>query len=305
MSTIIVADLAPAIRAEHEAAQTSARQAVAHAIRAGELLLQAKAALPHGEFGPWLTANVEFSERTAQGYMRLARECADPTKAQRVADLSLRGALHQVRAEAVEARRREWLQGREQAATATRESTIPPSGRFSDFDLDGQPVRVKHESGDKWAVRIWPNAVGEKLNPIAWARAADDAQKLPAFDELRKDISTAKREVKFLEHELRAAQERERSAGRALRAASYRYLEQVHGVPRWGSWHWLRIPEEMTETLLNLAQDEFDDEAPAFIQYCHGTVTDRTVGSISEPEMTMAAFTGDIGYLLADKGAAS
>ncbi len=92
----VVADLAPAIRAEHEAAQTSARQVIAHAIRAGELLLQVKDQLPHGAFGPWLTANVEFSYRTAQGYMQLARECADPAKAQRVADLSLRGALREL-----------------------------------------------------------------------------------------------------------------------------------------------------------------------------------------------------------------
>ena len=60
MSALIPADLAPAIRAEHEAAQTSARQAVAHAIRAGELLAQAKTQLPHGEFGPWLAANSPF-----------------------------------------------------------------------------------------------------------------------------------------------------------------------------------------------------------------------------------------------------
>ena len=60
-------------------------------IRAGELLIQAKAALPHGAFGSWLSANVEFSDRTARGYMRLAG--LDEAKRQRVADLSLRSAL--------------------------------------------------------------------------------------------------------------------------------------------------------------------------------------------------------------------
>jgi hypothetical protein len=91
MNAVVNTDVAVRICAEHEAAQASARDAVVHAIRAGELLIAAKAGLPHGEFGAWLAANVSFSERTAQGYMRLAR--LEPAKAQRVADLSLRVAL--------------------------------------------------------------------------------------------------------------------------------------------------------------------------------------------------------------------
>ena len=83
--------VAASITAEHEAAQAAARDAVAHAICAGELLIEAKAALKHGEFGAWLAANVTFSERTARGYMRLAG--LDEAKRQRVANMSLRGAL--------------------------------------------------------------------------------------------------------------------------------------------------------------------------------------------------------------------
>jgi hypothetical protein len=83
--------IAVAIRDSHEAAQVAARDAVTYAIRAGELLLKAKAECGHGSFGSWLAANVSFSPRTAQGYMRLAS--LDPSKAKRVADLSLRAAL--------------------------------------------------------------------------------------------------------------------------------------------------------------------------------------------------------------------
>ena len=82
---------AAAIQTEHKAAQRCASEAVAHAIRAGELLIEAKAALPHGAFGAWLAANVEFSDRTARGYMQLAG--LDEAKRQRVADLSLREAM--------------------------------------------------------------------------------------------------------------------------------------------------------------------------------------------------------------------
>jgi hypothetical protein len=91
MDPVANVDFASAICAEHDAAQASARDAVAHAIRAGELLIDAKASLKHGEFNAWLAANVTFSERTARGYMRLAG--LDEAKRQRVADMSLRGAL--------------------------------------------------------------------------------------------------------------------------------------------------------------------------------------------------------------------
>lgn len=41
------------------------------AIRIGELLTEQKASLKHGEYMPWVKANLPFTERTAQNYMRL------------------------------------------------------------------------------------------------------------------------------------------------------------------------------------------------------------------------------------------
>lgn len=45
----------------------------------GACLNEAKALLSHGEWLPWLTEQVEFSERTAQRFMRLANEWTNPT----------------------------------------------------------------------------------------------------------------------------------------------------------------------------------------------------------------------------------
>lgn len=56
----------------------------------GQRLIEAKAMLPHGEWLPWLTERVEFSERTAQSFMRLAREWSNP---QALADLGATKAL--------------------------------------------------------------------------------------------------------------------------------------------------------------------------------------------------------------------
>jgi hypothetical protein len=76
------------LRVEVERAERAWRDAVGHAIRAGELLIEAKAQVRHGEWLPWLEANFPFSERTARNYMRLARE------SERVADLpTIRAAV--------------------------------------------------------------------------------------------------------------------------------------------------------------------------------------------------------------------
>ena len=66
-----------------------------HALNAGDLLLKAKKKVAHGGWLDWLKENCHFSERTAQGYMRLSRELPqlEDSKAQRVADLPLRDAL--------------------------------------------------------------------------------------------------------------------------------------------------------------------------------------------------------------------
>ena len=54
----------------------------------GRRLMEAKEQLTHGEWLPWLNEQVEFSERTAQNFMRLAREWTNP---QASADLSILG----------------------------------------------------------------------------------------------------------------------------------------------------------------------------------------------------------------------
>ena len=45
----------------------------------GRGLIEAKALLSHGEWLPWLEERVEFSEKAAQRFMKLAREYSNPT----------------------------------------------------------------------------------------------------------------------------------------------------------------------------------------------------------------------------------
>jgi hypothetical protein len=87
---VVLIDLAAAINAEHAAALEHVGKAMTHALNVGDLLLQAKETCKHGQWLPWLREHVAFSERTAQGYMRLAqrREIRNG-----VADMSVREGL--------------------------------------------------------------------------------------------------------------------------------------------------------------------------------------------------------------------
>jgi hypothetical protein len=88
-----LADLAARIRAFHEATVEGLRQSVTNGIAAGELLIEAKAQLQHGQWLPWLRDNVNISERTAQLYMRLAKNRTEiEAKSATVADLTLNEA---------------------------------------------------------------------------------------------------------------------------------------------------------------------------------------------------------------------
>lgn len=56
----------------------------------GRCLIEAKDMLRHGEWLPWLAEKVGYSEKTAQNFMRLAREFSNP---QAIADLGATKAL--------------------------------------------------------------------------------------------------------------------------------------------------------------------------------------------------------------------
>jgi len=82
------------INHEHTEAIQAARQSLIHAVRAGDLLLQAKAQVDHDAWLEWIKVNCKFSDRTARAYMRLAEnQNLLPANWQTSADLSIDGAL--------------------------------------------------------------------------------------------------------------------------------------------------------------------------------------------------------------------
>jgi Protein of unknown function (DUF3102) len=65
-----LADLRERLKVEHAAVSTALKHGVEHAMAAGDILIEAKDQLKHGQWLPWLETS-GVSERTAQRYIRL------------------------------------------------------------------------------------------------------------------------------------------------------------------------------------------------------------------------------------------
>jgi hypothetical protein len=86
-------ELAARIRAEHEATLAAMNVALKHAMSAGDLLIEAKAQLNHGEWQPWIREHCGISDRTARLYMQLARNREEIEAQADITYLTLNGAV--------------------------------------------------------------------------------------------------------------------------------------------------------------------------------------------------------------------
>jgi hypothetical protein len=88
-----LAELRERLKDEHAAVAKALKTSLKHALTAGDILIEAKAQLEHGQWLPWLKS-CGLSERTTQRYIRLARYRttieANPTT---LSDLGISGAL--------------------------------------------------------------------------------------------------------------------------------------------------------------------------------------------------------------------
>ena len=75
--------------AEHTAIHGLLSDSIRRAMAAGDLLIEAKAMVQHGQWLPWLRDHCKISERTAQLYMRCAKNRIEIEKSATVADLDL------------------------------------------------------------------------------------------------------------------------------------------------------------------------------------------------------------------------
>ena len=197
----------------------------------GRLLTEAREALPRGAWGSWLRERVDFSERSAQNFMRIWREYGQ-SNPQLVADLGLRKALalldlpaeerddfaaeHDAAAltareleQAVRERNeaRAGLEERDAALRAAQErldglSSELAAARREAEELRARPVEVAVQPvPDEAAIRKAARAAAKEAKTKAEAKAA-------------KELQAVQDRVQALERELEAA----RNAGDARRA---------------------------------------------------------------------------------------
>lgn len=86
-------DIADVVNAEHNELETILRDSMAKAVKIGGLLTEAKELAGHGAWGKWLSEHCQFSERSAQNYMRVFVNFPELSKSATVADLTYKQAL--------------------------------------------------------------------------------------------------------------------------------------------------------------------------------------------------------------------
>ena len=236
--------LAAQINKAHDDACASVRTALGHACRAGDLLLEAKRQLGHGAWLPWLRQNCSVSERTAQKYIQLARKLPElVAKTPRVADLSLREAIHVVtvttgriarlapdacdqvlqRVEhgerpnaaiaAVTRQRR-----RERIGTPPPDLTPPPQ-------TDQRRRKVnRREEQRMWQVVIGPNEAGMRLPELV-----EETRARPQFAARVAEADAAEREAVALEEQAKDLREDAKTLRAGARADVREAIINEHG----------------------------------------------------------------------------
>ena len=168
----------------------------------GRGLIEAKAQLPHGEWLPWLTMRVEFSEATAQNYMKLVRKYSNP---EALRDLGYTKALMLLA-----------------LPDGTREEYIETT-----HIVDGEEKTVAEMSSRELKAAIKER--DEALKAAAQAQAEQTAAE-QAREKLSADMRSANERIAGLSAEVEAQSGRAREA-QATAARLEKELEELRSRP--------------------------------------------------------------------------
>lgn len=214
----------------------------------GRRLLEAKGMLPHGEWLPWLNERVEFSERTAQKFMRLAQKWTNPSA---LADLGATKALmllalpeeereefvedHNVidmSARQLEQALKERDEARKAAKAAKADASIAEQARakmeadIAVVNASLAAAREEKQKADSWAACLENELAKLKAKPVEVAvetvvdPEAIEKAKAEAVAEIKAKLDKA-REAK------KRAEDRQKIAEEALEQARLQLEEQA------------------------------------------------------------------------------
>lgn len=174
MSDMIITRSPEVIATEINVIKAQARDTyVRSAIEIGRRLYEVKTMVPHGKWGEWLQANVDYSERTAQNLMAVYEEYGRSGEAQAIAGLSFTQAVLLLRLDGES--RAELLEQKDVPGMSTRE--LEEEIRRAKAEIEKRQVTIDQLMG----------AEAQKEARAAHANEAADA--------MRRERDAAKREA--------------------------------------------------------------------------------------------------------------
>ncbi|MEI8019556.1 MAG: DUF3102 domain-containing protein [Schlesneria sp.] len=148
-------ELAKTANQFHASAQKAFGQGLNFARSAGNVLLEAKSLVAHGQWESWVETNCSFSTRTARGYLQIASNWIQiDAKRAELPELSLRGALELIstpkleddsKRQRVAVLRERPAKNQERPATGKVTDEATDQGDEEDVD-DDEPVTIHHFS---------------------------------------------------------------------------------------------------------------------------------------------------------------
>lgn len=186
---------AEVIAAEIRSIDAQTREIVLRsAIEIGKRLNEAKELVAHGEWGPWLEANVQYSQSTANNFMRIADEYKD---SQTLGNLSYSQAVALLGVPAEDREQFAADVGAENLSTRELQQAIKEKKQLEkELKKIQQAAEKERQEREALAERV-----AQLQTELADARIADDAEEA---QKLQEALSYAQAKVKQLEKELRA-----------------------------------------------------------------------------------------------------
>jgi hypothetical protein len=165
-----LSQLAESINDEHRGVIDCAKRSLHHARAAGDKLRNAKKKLgKHGDWESWLSNSIDFSRRTAQAYMRIARRWgeleakADSLNAQGVAFLGIQKAMQLLAKPKAELPSRKTTPGYASALDQDEDSDAFPRPHIEISEESPGVSRIEavEENGTSYAAKVVAPGVSE------------------------------------------------------------------------------------------------------------------------------------------------
>lgn len=198
------------------------QQAGAAILEIGHRLTEAKEQLSHGEWLPWLAEKVEFSEATAQRFMRLSKEYSNPST---VTDLGASKALALLALPAVE---RDEFISKKHEVDGTEKSVTEMSKRELEAAIKArdEAIKIATTAGDELAA-LKADIEAAENKAEEYALKLEQAKEKAAQEQEEQETQIAELQAQLLELENKEANTTNMPDKDLIEAAERRIKEEL------------------------------------------------------------------------------